>query len=161
VLLVTCVAALGWGAIDLTAQQRGAADPIIGTWKLNLAQSKFPPGMPGVPRSQTEIYREASPGQLEMVLSRVQDDGATIELTLLWPMAGGAVQLLKGTRPPGETLVETRLGPGDWLVTYMMNGEQYGTLRKTISRDGTTMRQTFTGIVAGKPLELTFVVERQ
>jgi hypothetical protein len=116
--------------------------------------------MPGIPKSQTEIYRQAGPGQIELVFSRVID-GPAVEITLVWPAAGGAVALRSGTRPPEETLVETRLAPGDWLVTYMMKGEQYGTMRKTVSADGKTMRQTFHGVVEGKPVEIVAVLDRQ
>lgn len=160
VMLLTFVMMLTTGAVAGIAQPRSAADPIVGTWKLNLAKSKFPPGMPGIPKSQTESYRQAANGQLELVFSRVID-GPADEITLVWPAAGGAVTLRSGTRPPGETLIETRLAPGDWLVTYMMKGEQYGTMRKTVSADRKTMRQTFNGVVEGKPLEIVAVLDRQ
>ena len=67
-----------------------------------------------------------------------------MDLTIVWPASGGAVQYVQGTPTPGETLVETRLAPGDWLVTYMREGAQYETMCKVVSADGRTLRQTYT-----------------
>ena len=43
----------------------------------------------------------------------------------------------------------------------MQDGRQYGTLRKVVSADGKTMRETFKGTVQGQSLEIAVVVDRQ
>jgi hypothetical protein len=85
-----------------------AADPIIGTWKLDLGNSKFaiPP-----PKEQTEVYREVDSGEIQFVLTRVQSDGASKSTELRWPVGGGVVHDPDGHVPKGETYVETLLGP--------------------------------------------------
>lgn len=71
-----------------------------------------------------------------MVLTRVQQNGSSTSETLTWPAAGGAVDDSGGVLPKGLTIVESLLGPGDWLVTQLMNGKQVSTIHKVISQDG-------------------------
>lgn len=135
----------------MTLTQASAADPIVGTWKLDVGSSKFvlPP-----PKEQTEVYRELASGDIEMVLTRVQSDGNSTSITLTWPSTGGAVHDPDGHLRKGETIVETLLGPGEWFVTYMKDGKQYLTMHKLISPDGKTMRQTIKGLdPQGHPAE--------
>ena len=42
----------------------------------------------------------------------------------------------------GRTVVESLLGSGDWLATFMDHGKQSATIHKVISPDGKTMTQT-------------------
>jgi hypothetical protein len=44
------------------------------------------------------------------------------------------------------TVVEILLKPGEWYVTFLMNGKQMTTMHKTISADRKTMRQTVRGL---------------
>ena len=136
-----------------------AADPMIGTWKLDVGSSKFvlPP-----PKEQTEVYKELASGEIELVLTRVQSAGAATSTRLTWPASGGVVHDPDARLPKGETLVETLLGPGEWLVTYMRNGTQYLMMHKVISQDGNTMRQTIKGLdPQGRPAEQDQVLRRQ
>jgi hypothetical protein len=52
-LFVGAILAIGAGAAL-------AADPVIGTWKLNLAKSTFSPGP--APKSQTRTYADSAQG---------------------------------------------------------------------------------------------------
>src|SRR5579864_299503 len=61
------IAALVWGT--------DATDPVLGTWKLNVAKSKYLPGPP--PRSQTRIYEAVSDG-IKAKVTTVTQDGQTI-----------------------------------------------------------------------------------
>ena len=116
-----------------------AADPITGDWTLDVRSSKF---VQPAPKEQTETYRELASGDIEFVLTRVQQDGSSTSETLTWPAAGGAVHDSGGVLPKGLTIVDTLLGPGDWLVTQLVNGKQFSTIHKVISQDGKTMTQT-------------------
>jgi hypothetical protein len=51
-----------------------AADPIVGTWKLNLSKSKYNPGPP--PNAVTLTYEETADGTLKM--REILDVGGTI-----------------------------------------------------------------------------------
>jgi hypothetical protein len=143
----------------MTARLAMAADPIAGIWKLDVANSKF---VVAPPKEQTEVYRELASGEIEMSLTRVQTDGASQSTKLTWPASGGAVHDPDGHLPKGETIVETLLGPGDWYVTYLMNGKQFLVMHKVISQDGQTMHQTIKGTdLQGRTGEQIQVLHRQ
>jgi hypothetical protein len=154
--LAVTIEVLGMAMTTIPAM---AADPIIGTWKLDVGSSEFvlPP-----PKEQTEVYKELASGEIGLVLTRVQSDGGATSTQLTWPASGGAVHDPDGHLPKGETIVETLLGPGEWLVTYMRNGKQYLMMHKVISQEGKTMRQTIKGLdPQGRPAEQVQVLRRQ
>jgi hypothetical protein len=149
------------GVILVATGSAIAADPIVGTWKLDLANSKFASFF-SPPREQTEVYRDLPSGETEMVLTRVTSEGATTSSRLLWPSGGGAVKDPDNSLPKGQTLVETLIGPGEWYVTYLINGKQVVTMHKVIGADGKTMRQTIKGLDSqGRPGEQIQVLHRQ
>ena len=137
-----------------------AADPIIGTWKLNIAKSTFSPNVPAV-KENTDVYREIEGGQIELTYTATEKDGSATLLKLTWPVQGGMAKVLQGD-PAGTTWVETLIAPGEWYATYLRDGKQFQTRHKAISKDGKTMRQTLRGFDAqGKPFELLLVSDRQ
>jgi hypothetical protein len=120
-----------------------AADPIIGTWKLNLAKSKFAPNQPDIPKSGTEAYREVEGGQIELTVTRTDASGSSVLSKYVWPAQGGAVMILQGGPNRITGFVETLIEPGNWYVTCLQNGKQISWAHKTISKDGKTMTQTW------------------
>ena len=156
--LAGAIMALAFIAVAVPAAM--AADPIIGTWKLDVPNSKLVPSL-SPPKAQTEVYRELPSGDMTLELTRVTNDG-TVTMTLSWPATGGIVQDPRGSLPKGITAVETLLEPGDWYVTFLMNGKQSMVMHKVISPDGQTMRQTIRGLdPQGKPVEQIQVLHRQ
>ena len=143
-----------------------AADPIIGTWKLNVAKLKFSPVLQtmtkqGPPKEHTETYREMEGGQVEFESKTIRADGSSSSSHFIWPRQGGAVKILQGGFA-GLAYVETFLGPGDWYVTALQNSKQFGVRRKIVSKNGKTMRQTLAGAdPEGKPFEQVEVYDRQ
>jgi hypothetical protein len=89
-----------------------AADPIVGTWKLNLAKSKFAPNQPDIPKSGTEAYREVEGDQIELTVTRTEADGSSVLSKYAWPDQGGAVKILQGGPKRITTLVETLIEQG-------------------------------------------------
>jgi hypothetical protein len=113
------------------------------------------------PKEQTESYKVSS-GEIEMILARVAKDGTHSTVRLTWPAMGGAVQDPAGALGKGKSAIETLLGPGDWLVTFLDNGKQWSTMRKVISPDGRTMTQTAKFVDAqGRTLTQIQVLRRQ
>jgi hypothetical protein len=136
-----------------------AADPITGTWKLDVRKSNF---VERPPKEQTETYRELASGDLEMVLTRTQQDGASTIVTLTWPALGGAVHDPASALPKGEAIIETLLGPGNWIAIFLTDGKQQTTMHKVITSDGRTMVQTFKTVDPhGRPGEQVQVLRRQ
>jgi hypothetical protein len=138
-----------------------AADPIIGTWKLNPAATKVSPGMPfGAPAQRTEIYTQNDSGQMTLVVTTSDANGSMTSSTLRFSARGGVVT--QENAPPGPMLIETRIAPGEWRVTYLANGVQLLTMQKIVSGDGKTMRQTMTGMTPqGTSFEGLLVFDRQ
>jgi hypothetical protein len=137
-----------------------AADPIVGTWKLNVAKSKAPPAE--MPKERIEIYREINAGLMEYAGSETKADGFAITGTYTWPRQGGMTKLLSPNPLQKEIIFETLIEPGNWCASFLENGSQTGIILKTISKDGKTMRQIFRFPDAnGKMTEGIFVFERQ
>ena len=136
-------------------------DPIIGTWKLNPAETRVSPGTPFPPPAQrTEVYRQTDSGRIALAVTTPNSNGPATTSTLTFSARGGTVT--QENAPPGQQLVETRVAPGKWRVTYLANGVQFLTMQKVVSPDGKTMRQTITGITPqGKSFEGVLVFERQ
>ncbi|MBN1831664.1 MAG: hypothetical protein JW896_06085 [Deltaproteobacteria bacterium] len=137
-----------------------AVDPIIGTWKLNLAESKFP-ATEVMPKERTEIYRELDVDLIEFEATGTEANGSPISFKATWPQQGGTVDILQGGNEE-TSYIETLIEPGDWYVTVLQNGKQVGVIHKTFSQDGKRMRQTYTSTDAqGNPFERLSVYDRQ
>ena len=139
-----------------------AADPLIGTWKLNVSKSKYPPNQPA-PKEQTETYRELADGQIELTYQSIEKDGSSSLLIENFPLQGGVPKVLKDDSP--FSFIQTRIAQDEWLVTYLIDGKQVITRHKKISKDGKTLTQTIRGmfrtINEGQPFEALLVLERQ
>jgi len=149
-----------------TAVAANGADPIVGTWKLNIAKSNFSPVLQAVtkraaPKEHTEIYREIDGDLIEFTTTEIRADGSSDSGRLTWPRQGGMVKVLEGQS--GLLLIESFIGPGNWYVTGLLkDGRQFGVRHKTVSKDGKTLRQTITGMdQGGKAFEQLEVYERQ
>lgn len=137
-----------------------AAEPIIGTWRLNIAKSKFAANGFKVPREITEVYRELNPGQIELTFMKTETDGSSTLLKVAFPSQGGAARCIQGC-PSGYSVVETLIS-GEWYATEMQDGKQYMTLHKVISKDGKIYYQTLQSSDAkGKPFQNLLVYEKQ
>jgi hypothetical protein len=144
-----------------TALHGQEGDPIVGTWKLNVAASKFPRAESPAPKDYVETYRLVG-DRIELVTSRTRTraDGTSYTPKYSWPAQGGVV--VEHADPTAtRVIIETLIAPGEWYVTYMRDGKQTGTRHKLVSKDGKTMRQVLRGLDAqGKPYEQVEVLER-
>jgi hypothetical protein len=138
-----------------------AADPIIGTWKLNTAKSTFASNAPPPPKEQSEAYRYLSTGEIELTYKSIEKDGSSVLLVLTWPAQGGTVKIIKGDLPKSISWIETLIA-GEWYATQLQDGKQAYTRHKIISKDGKILRQSFRSTDAqGKPYENILVFDRQ
>ena len=129
---------IGIGIATATATPVGAANPLIGTWTLDLQHSHFPEAPPKYYR---ETYRARSPDKIEIVVSTAEAAGPSTVRTFVFPTVGGVAVERSDVPPAGETFIETALSSREWVMTYMMNGREAGTIVKHISADGRTMRE--------------------
>ena len=130
-----------------------AADPIIGTWKLNVAKSIFSSVYLALrnreaPKVGAEIYQTY----------RELDSGQITYGKYTWPQQGGAATVSKDS--PSD-FIQTLIAPGEWLITVLQDGKQIGIIHKVISKDGKTMTQTYRGVYQDKPYEHVDVFDRR
>ena len=145
---------LGAGIDGLSAQ---AADPRIGTWKLDLGKSKFSPGPP--PQSQT-LKIEAS-GRGEKVTSEaVNADGTptTTQYTANfdgkdYPLTGSQIADMVSLKRVDARTTERTDKKGDKVMT---------SITRVVSADGKTMTATVKGTNAqGQSTSNVAVFEKQ
>lgn len=119
-----------------------AADPIIGTWKLNIAKSKIPLSQTA-PKEITDVYKETADNQMELTRTGIQTDGAAIFSKWTWPREGGIAERKAPDPLPKEiSYIELLLDPGSWYVTILQNGKQNTVMQKVISKNGKILRIT-------------------
>lgn len=134
-----------------------AADNWAGTWKLNLAKSKYSPG----PAPKSNVAKvEASDGGIKSVTDGVgADDKPThTEFTAKfdgkdYPYKGSAAY---------DTIVVKRIGDNSYEASLKGKGKATMTSTNVVSKDGKTRTQTQTGTDAqGKAFSNTAVWDRQ
>jgi hypothetical protein len=142
-------------------------DPIIGTWKLNVAKSKFSPVLlkalnETVPEEKTEIYQESG-DQIVLTAAATMKGREPISAKYAWPRQGGIAKKHEDVPSmAGITVIETLIAPGEWYATFLKDGRQFIVIHKVISNDGKTMRFHYKGTDAqGKPFEQIDVYDRQ
>lgn len=135
-----------------------AADPIIGTWKLNIEKSKLPLSI-STQESRMEVYRELDSGDIELTLTTTSSDGTSEVRKLIWPAQGG---IAREEDSEGRLVIETLIAPGDWCATQMQDGKQTTVIHKVVSKDRKTMQQTFKVVPEqGVPIEGVGLYDRQ
>jgi hypothetical protein len=129
VLAVGTMFALGFASVISAAD---AADPVIGTWKLNLEKSKFSPAHPA-PKSMSRTYAAAAKGTA-MTVTGVAADGTPIsqQSTLTYDgkdcaFAGSA---------DFDTLTLKKINGTTVKSEQKKDGKAVGTTTRTISDHG-------------------------
>jgi hypothetical protein len=145
---------LGADIVYLSAQ---GGDPRIGTWKLNVAKSKYSPGPP--PKSQT-LKVEAS-GQGEKVTSEVVNADGTNTTTQYTANFDGKDSPLTGS-PIADMVSLKRIDARTTERTDKKGGTVAQTIKRVVSADGKTMNVTVKGKNAqGQEVSNVVVFEKQ
>jgi hypothetical protein len=117
-----------------------AADPAIGTWKLNTAKSKYTPGP--TPKSATVTYEETADG-IKRTGESVDADGKTTSFTYTakydgkdYPVSGTDLYDAIAPKRVNEHIVE---------ATLKKSGTVVHTARRVVSKDGKMMTITMSG----------------
>jgi hypothetical protein len=128
-----------------SAPAQAQANPLVGTWKLNLTKSKYDPGP--LPTSLTRTV-EAQGDGVKYTFSGVSADGKPISY-------GFSVQFdgkdnpISGTIPSGaDTISATRTDSHHFVATLKKAGAVVGTSKVTVSKDGKTTTVDSTGTTA-------------
>lgn len=139
-------AAISLLVVLAVAAPASAADPIVGAWKLNVAESTFSTAMQDVPPKElTEVIREIEGDRIELAQHGIQENGALVTFRISYPAQGGIVTIIDAEGTEGLTFVETLVGPGNWYATTLRGGKQVIVRHKVVSADGRTKRETVHG----------------
>jgi len=134
------------------------ADPQVGTWKLNVAKSKFDPG-PG-PKSGTVIVSAMERGS-KVVVDQPQADGTTrhYEYSALYD---GKDSPVTGTNPDADMVARTKINARTVRTVSKKGGKVTTTATSVVSVDGKTRTVTTTGMsAAGQKVNNVAVYDRQ
>ena len=138
-------------------------NPAAGTWKLDVAKSKFSPGPP--PKSAT-LTIEAQGDSVKTKLEEVEaDDSHTgYEYTATldgkdYPVAGStSPERLRGA----DAVVIRRNGSHAYGAMFKKSGQVMMTNMTTVSKDGKTLTLVVNGADAkGEPVKLMLVWDKQ
>jgi hypothetical protein len=135
VALVVLVFALG--GIELVAQ---STDPVVGTWELNVAKSKFSPG-PG-PKSETRTY--VVTGQ-EIKATAKSVDGTGKPVTGEWTVVYDGKDRPMTGNPDADMLSVKQTDAYTTEFTQKRAGKVVMTGTRAIARDGKVMTITTKG----------------
>ena len=121
-------------------QVRSTAEPppqLIGTWRLNVAKSKYSPGPPL--RSETRVYTKQADG-VKGVVARVYGDGRAEKFDYMANF-GKDLMVTGIDEYDSVTLRKVDDLTSDAVLSHA--GTVYGVARRAISADGKTMTITF------------------
>jgi hypothetical protein len=134
-----------------------AADPLTGTWKLDVAKSTYNPGRP--PKEVTLTVEAAGQG-VKVVAKGVDADGSPtqVEYTANYDRKDYPVS----ESPDYDTVSLRRINARTTVTTRKQGGKVVQTMRREFSRDGKRMTGPTTGTNAkGQKIQNVAVFEPQ
>jgi hypothetical protein len=143
-----------------TTMSAWGADNSIGTWKANIAKSKYTPA-PWTVKSLTAT-REAAPGGVKVTNTGMRTDGSAINASYTAKYDGSA-SVVTGEGSPYDSM-SVKQGDANTFTYEAKNSKTkyHASGRIVISGDGKTMTQTSSGVDAdGKPMTLKIVWDKQ
>ena len=152
-----------FASVWTTAMAERAADPSVGKWKLNVAQSKLPASQPGQAALKELMVDKREVGhEFELTVTGTRRDGSPISVKATHPQQGGVIKYQQGAPAEGISEVITVIGPGESYSTQLQNGKQVQVMHIVVSKDGKTLRATIKGTDAkGKSYQGTELFEKQ
>jgi hypothetical protein len=134
-----------------------SADPVIGTWRLNVQKSRFLPG-PAF-RSETRTYEEQKDG-IKVTIQTV--DGRGRQATIIYlTTPDGQQHVVSGSGGPADSVGLKRVNELTAESTLLHAGEEIAKTVRVIDPDGKTMTITYKGLDPdGNPVDNKMVFER-
>ena len=148
------VASAVWLAMAVVAL---AANPQLGTWKLNESKSKFPPG---AAKNTTVTYTPAKDDMIKCTADGVDKDGKPIHWTWVGKFDGHPYEI-KGS-PSFDTLAYTPINDRTNKTTATKDGKVVMTGTITVAKGGKSREVTLTGTDAkGKKFTETTYYDKE
>ncbi len=113
-----------------------AADPLIGSWRLDVSKSDYWALKQTTVKELTTIYRELGDGMVEVSCIGVRADGTAISGKALFPRQGGFVKDQQGIGSEDISSIVTVIDPYNFYLTILAHGKQVMFYHSTISKDG-------------------------
>jgi hypothetical protein len=137
-----------------------AADNSLGTWKLNVAKSKYGPAP--MPVKNLTSVREAADGGVKMTTTGERTEGTAINATYTAKYDGTPASIT-GEGAPYDTISIKQVNANTFTDDRKKaDGKYHATGRAVISKDGKTLTWTSKGTDAeGKPFSSAFVYDKQ
>jgi hypothetical protein len=114
--------------------------PGLGTWRLNVAQSKYSPGP--TPKSGTVTFTAVGQG-VKAVVDLVGTDGSKIHWEYTAPLDGKPAPVTGN--PDGDMVMAKRTNPNTIETSYTLKGKPTTVNTRVVSADGKTLTVTSTG----------------
>lgn len=116
-----------------------AADPIVGTWKLNVASSKFSAGQEWT--AGTRVYTEDQ----GLYTLHEKLTGANGKLTAIKAQYRDGKEVKQGARGPLDATVAKKIDANTWDFDLKKDGKVVGHVHRVVSADGKTLTVHNTG----------------
>ena len=134
-----------------------AADPSLGTWKLNLRKSAFRPG-PSF-QSETRTYEEQKDG-VKVTIRTVDAKGRLVTSVYL-TTPDGEQHPVSGSGGPADSVGLKRINEFTAESTLMHAGKEIAKTTRVVAQDGMTMTITYKGFdPEGNQVSYTLVFDR-
>ena len=146
-------------ALAITSLAAFGADNTVGTWKLDVAKSKYTPAP--MPIKSLTITREASDGGVKQTTAGERADGTAINASYTAKYDGKDVQVTGNA--PYNTIAVKQVNANTFTDERKNTGGPYkATGRTVISNGGKTMTTTAKGTNAdGKAFTQNYVFDKQ
>jgi len=133
-LLITAVLIIVAAAGGAPYAAAAGADPVVGTWQLNVSKSTFTAGQ--AIKSQTRTYAQSGP-TLTLDMKTVGPDGKESTTHTTYEFNGKDAPVTGN--PDYDTLLPKRVNSNTAEFTLKKGGKTVGTTSRTVSKDGGTL----------------------
>ena len=155
--VLASVFGLALGSLLVAGSASAQSDPAIGTWKLNVAKSRYSPG----PAPKSNVITIVAAGDTLKISSQGTDGDGKPTATSYTATFDGKDNPMTGN-PAYDTVSHKRIDANTTEQTRKKEGKTVQTAVRKISADGKTMTVTSRGKTAGgKTLNNVAVYEKQ
>jgi hypothetical protein len=131
--------------VVVSAPAYGQGNPLVGTWKLDVAKSKFDPGP--APKSLTRTVVADGDG-VKYTFEGVAADGKAVSYGFSVKF-DGKDNPISGSMPQGaDTISAKRIDANHYEATLKKGGKVIGTAKVAVSKDGKTTTVETNGTTA-------------